>query len=180
MMLGDTEGTLTRACHEQIEAEANYGAGRLLFLGPRFGDEASATAPSLEHVRALSRVYGNTMTATLWRYIEQAHGDVPMVALVTGHPHPVRRANGFDAAQPCKYCVQSPAFELRFGHISEIALFSEVVRYCGAQGGGTLGSGEVILADRNGAAHAFHFETFFNRYEALTLGAWKRPYGVVV
>jgi hypothetical protein len=31
-MMGDTEYSLTPDCHEQVEAEANYGAGRLLFL----------------------------------------------------------------------------------------------------------------------------------------------------
>ena len=30
-MLGDTQSTLSPACHEQIEGEANYGAGRLLY-----------------------------------------------------------------------------------------------------------------------------------------------------
>jgi Zn-dependent peptidase ImmA (M78 family) len=32
VMLGDDKLTLNLVCHEQIEAEANYGAGRLLFL----------------------------------------------------------------------------------------------------------------------------------------------------
>src|SRR5206468_11728205 len=36
VMLGDTEHTVTPACSAIIEAEANYGAGQLLFLGERF------------------------------------------------------------------------------------------------------------------------------------------------
>jgi hypothetical protein len=31
-MMGDTEYSLRPECHEKVEAEANYGAGRLLFL----------------------------------------------------------------------------------------------------------------------------------------------------
>jgi hypothetical protein len=40
MMLGDTEQTLTPACHQVMEAEANYAAGQLLFLASRFVAEA--------------------------------------------------------------------------------------------------------------------------------------------
>jgi hypothetical protein len=42
VMHGDNRHTLTAACHEQAEAEANYGAGRLLFLRDRFVEEANA------------------------------------------------------------------------------------------------------------------------------------------
>ncbi len=30
----------------------------------------------------------------------------------------------------------------------------------------------MILHDRNGDAHRFYFETFYNRYNALTLGVY--------
>lgn len=98
MMLGDTLETLTPSCHEIMEAEANYAAGQLLFLGERFRDEATSEAPTLDFVRRLSGVYGNTITSTLWRLTEQAHGDRPMVALVSGHPHRARRNSNFDPA----------------------------------------------------------------------------------
>jgi hypothetical protein len=174
MMLGDTEQTLTPACHEVMEAEANYAAGQLLFLADRFPAEAQASAPTIDSVRALSKAYGNTMTSTLWRFVEQGHGGRPMVALVTGHPHPTRRKPDFDPANPCRYCVESPPFRDRFGTLKETELFAAIASYCGAQGGGGLGAGEVVLRDRNGEAHVFAFETFFNRHEALTLGYWMR------
>jgi IrrE N-terminal-like domain len=176
MMLGDTEQTLTPACHEIIEAEANYAAGQLLFLADRFRDEAIAAPPSLELVRALSKRFGNTVTSTLWRFVEQAHRDRPMVALVTGHPHPAKRKPDFDAANPCRYCIESPPFHERFGQVTEAELFQVVVGYSGAQQGGRLGQSEVILCDRNGEEHVFAFETFFNSHEALTLGYWLRPH----
>ena len=44
MMLGDNTQTLLPLCHEQMEAEANYVAGRLLFMGERFKLEASDSA----------------------------------------------------------------------------------------------------------------------------------------
>lgn len=176
MMLGDTEQTLTPACHEIMEAEANYAAGQLLFLGSRFAAEAAASPPSLALVRSLSKTFDNTMTSTLWRLVEQAHGGRPIVALVTGHPHPARRKADFDAANPCRYCVESPPFRERFGALTEADLFSSIVGYCGAQRGGSLGQSEIILPDRNGDLHLFSFETFFNSHEALTLGCWLSPH----
>ncbi|CAO4171722.1 ImmA/IrrE family metallo-endopeptidase [Methylorubrum populi] len=175
MMLGDTEQTLTPACHEIMEAEANHAAGQLLFLGGRFRAEAEASAPSLGLVKELSKGFGNTMTSTLWRFAEQGHGGRPMVALVTGHPHPAMRKPGFDPARPCRYCVESPSFRERFGSLPEPDLFQVIVSYCGAQSGGSLGQAEVLLSDRNGEPHVFAFDTFFNRHEALTLGFWLRP-----
>ena len=176
MMLGDTEQTLTPACHEIIEAEANYAAGQILFLADRFAAEATSSTPSLALVRSLSKGFGNTMTSTLWRFVEQAHGGRPIVALVTGHPHPTRRKADFDAANPCRYCVELLPFRERFGGLKETDLFAAIVGYCGAQGGGSLGQTEVVLTDRNGELHLFGFETFFNRHEALTLGHWLRPH----
>lgn len=176
MMLGDTEQTLTPSCHTIMEAEANFAAGQLLFLSERFAAEAVSSTPSLELVKSLSKSFGNTMTSTLWRFVEQAHGGRPIVALVTGHPHPTRRKVDFNPATPCRYCVESPPFRERFGALREIDLFAAIVGYCGPQRGGTLGRSEILLQDLNGDQHLFEFETFFNRHEALTLGFWLRSH----
>jgi hypothetical protein len=180
MMLGDTEQTLTPACHQIMEAEANHAAGQLLFLAGRFVAEATASTPSLAFVKSLSSGFGNTMTSTLWRFVEQAHADRPIVALVTGHPHPTRRKADFDPANPCRYCVESPPFRQRFRGLREIDLFAAIAGYCGAQRGGSLGRSELLLEDIDGDRHVFEFETFFNRHEALTLGLWSRSHGARV
>ncbi len=172
MFFGDTVVTLTPACHEMMEAEANYAAGQMLFLNSRFPEAALSAPPRLAHVRALGKLFGNSLTSTLWRFVEQAHDGKPMVALVSGHPHPARRKDDFDPLRPCRYCVESPPFRDRFAGVSEVGLFGLVCGYAGAQGGGPLGEGEVLVADRNGDDHVFHFETFFNGHEALTLGVW--------
>jgi Zn-dependent peptidase ImmA (M78 family) len=174
MMLGDSEQTLTPACHAQMEAEANYAAGQLLFLAGRFPDEANSSQPTLDVIRQLSKSFGNTLTSTLWRFVEQTHLDTPMVALVSGHPHPAKRKVDFNPAEPCRYCVQSPAFALQFGTATEVSLFQAVASYSGPQRGGSLGKREVTLSDVNGDPHAFWFETFFNGHEALTLAVWAR------
>ena len=174
MMLGDTELTLTPSCHEGMEAEANYAAGQLLFVAGRFADEATSSAPSIDLIRSLSKTYGNTVTSTLWRFAEQAHRGLPMVALVTGHPHQSKRKSDFNPNAPCRYCVASPTFRTQFSHVSERQLFSAIASYSGAQSGGSLGQSEIVLEDLNGDHHVFLFETFFNRHEALTLAFWLR------
>lgn len=54
-------------------------------------------------------------------------------------------------------------------------VFAAVAGYCGSQRGGPLGASELILTDDNGDQHRFYFETFFNRYDALTLGIYLKP-----
>lgn len=176
MMLGDNANTLTLSCHAQMEQEANYAAGRILFLGDRFTEESRSSPPTLDLVLRLSRKFGNTMTATLWRFVEQACSSMPVVALITGHPHPSRRKPDFDPLNPCRYCIQSAAFRDQFGSVDEAGLFRMVASYCGPQRGGHLGTRELTLPDQAGEKVVFRFETFFNRYEALSLGVCVGPH----
>src|SRR5262249_32834887 len=79
LALGDTEQTLRPFCHAQIEAEANYAAGQILFLGERFAQEARDSPPNLDLIRGMSKRFGNTITSTLWRFVEQEKTGRPMV-----------------------------------------------------------------------------------------------------
>lgn len=175
MMHGDNEHTLSRNCHEQVEAEANFAAGRLLFLRDRFSEEARSQEPCYKTIRQLSKTYGNTLSTTLYRFVESAGEENPIIGMITCHPHPDRRPLDHDPANPCKYLIQSPAFHARFRKITEIELFNALTQYCGNQRGGMLGQCNLILNDDNGDSHCFYFETFFNRYDALTLGAYVKP-----
>lgn len=175
IMLGDNSLTLTPACQEEVEAEANFAAGRLLFLRERFTEEARSLEPSIEAVRALKEIFGNTLSTTLYRVVESFGADRPLVGMISGHPHPSKRGRDFDPSRPCRHFIQSPAFRRHFGKISEVQLFANLSGYCGGQGGGPLGEDELVLIDDNGDGHRFHFETFFNRYDALTLGKYLRP-----
>lgn len=177
MMLGDNTQTLLPLCHAQMEAEANYVAGRLLFAGARFKEEASSSTAGLELVRSLAKSYGNTSTSTLWRFVEEAHPGLPMFALVSGHPHVLRRGSDFDPADPCRYYIQSPSFRTRFSARSVSELFHVVTSYCGSQRGGYIGKADVKITDDNLGVHTFRCETFFNRYEALSLGVWQGTTG---
>ena len=180
MMHGDNEHTLSRDCHEHVEAEANFAAGRLLFLRNRFADEARSSEASFKTISHLHKAFGNTLSTTLYRFVECVGEDKPIVGMITCHPHMDRRPLDHDPAKPCKYVVQSPAFNTQFGKITEIELFDALTQYCGGQRGGMLGQCELILNDNNGEQHRFYFETFYNRYDALTLGVYLQPEPVCV
>ena len=106
---------------------------------------------------------------------DAGHSDHPIVGLITGHPHVSRRGADYNAEKPCRHFIQSPAFAGRFSKMPEKDVFSAIAGYCGAQKGGPLGQCELILTDDNGDQHRFYFETFFNRYDALTLGVYLKP-----
>jgi hypothetical protein len=175
LMLGDTEQTLNPACHEQLEAEANYGAGQLLFLRRRFISEASDLPLTIESVRQLAAAFGNTMTSTLWRLVESVHADRLLFAAVTAHPHPRFCPVGFDETDPCRYFIRSPAFARRFSRVTEDNVFEAIQSYCAPRRGGPLGEAQIPIIDDADDPHIFSFETFFNRHDALTLAVHLRP-----
>ena len=179
-MLGDNHLTLYPACQEQVEAEANFAAARLLFLRERFTEEARSLEPSIDVIHALRTKFGNTLSTTLYRVVESFGVDRPLVGMISSHPHITRRPKNFDPSSPCRHFIQSPAYKRNFGEITQAQLFSAIAGYCGPQGGGPLGEDECILTDDNGDRHLFHFETFFNRYDALTLGKYLQPAARVV
>ena len=88
--LDDNHHALLPACREEVEAEANHGAGRLLFLCDRFTKEVQSLEPSIETIRTLRDIFGNTLSTTLYRFVESAGGELPDVGMITGHPHMAR------------------------------------------------------------------------------------------
>src|SRR5205814_1680092 len=88
--------------------------------------------------------------------------------------------NDHNPISPCKYFIVSPAFRQQFGAVTESELFQVLLGYCSNAGGGPLGVDESILHDDNGDSHVFHFETFFNRHEALTLAYHVRQHSTIV
>lgn len=166
-LFGDDRETLRSSCHEILEAEANFGSGQLLFLRERFPAEAHDLSMNLDSVKALARTFGNTLTMTLWRLVEEAHGDEPIFGVISPHP----RLGDFDPTAPCRYFIESPAFRENFGAaVTEVAVFRSIQGYASSAAGGSLGEADVVFNDCRGERHLFHLETFFNRYEALTLG----------
>ena len=169
LTLGDDKTTLTPACHEQIEAEANYGTGRLLFIRDVFDEMARSTKPCFKSVEGLAKTFGNNLTNTLWRYVEQS--DQVLLGVVC--PHPRYLPHDFDLADPLRYFIRSKSFLEQFPNITEVDLFRIIKAYCSRSRGGPLGSSESLLSDSNGVPHIFTFETFSNTHEVLTLGVYR-------
>ena len=174
-MLGDNSYTLSPECHEDVEAEANFVAGRLLFLRNRFSEEVRSLEPKISNVQKLHKLYGNTLSTTLYRFVEIEAHSVPLVGMISDHPHASKRSIDYNVGKPCRYFIQSPQFANFFSKVTENWLFSKVSGYCGPQRGGSLGTDEIVIPDDNGKQHIFSFETFYNHYDALTLGVYKCP-----
>ncbi len=175
VLLGDDKLTLSLGCHEQIEAEANYGAGRLLFLQKKFEAMARDSKPSFSLVQRISRKFGNSLTSTLWRCIEIL--DIPAVGIVSQHPR-YTDAN-FDPSSPCRYFIRSRKFVEEFSNVGEQDVFRVVRDACTYKKGGPIAAAEVILVNDRGEKHVFVLETFYNRYEALSLIIHSRAYAIV-
>ena len=179
-MLGDNKQTLLPNCHFQLEAEANFAAGRLLFLRDQFESQALDHAPTINAVKALKPVFGNTYTTTFWRCVETWGSAVPVVGLITDHPHLVDREIDFDVAQPCKHFIRSDAFANQFGGTTARHLFAKIDSYCAPRKGGPLGSSEIVLIDDNGDLHSFLFESYSFYHQVLTLGIYRSACALVV
>jgi hypothetical protein len=175
-MHGDDKQTLSPACHAQLEAEANFAAGRLLFLQDRVAAELHGSPPTIRLIQGLSKTFGNSITTTLWRVVE--HLGVPAVGIISCHPR--RPSDGFNLADPCRYFIRSRTFEREFGKLGEVEMFAAVRGYCGMRTRGPLGEEELVVRDDNGAEHVFYFETFYNSHDALTLGVYRAPKRVIV
>lgn len=174
--LGDNKFTLKPNCHDEIEAEANYAAGQLLFLRDHFINEALAVEPTLANIRKLKTKFGNTLTTTLWRTVETWGHDRAIVGMISSHPHPARQGADFDPFAPCDYVIQSPLFAKRFSKVTEHKLFNVIEGYCTARKGGPLGEDEALIENDRGEKHVFHFASFSNTHQVLTLGVDQGSY----
>ena len=164
MMLGDDRMTPTPSTHDKMEAEANYAAGSLVFLGDRFREECRQSWASLANAKVLQKRYGNTITTTLWRMIEYVGEDQPIIGAVGQHPGMPDEGHCF------RHLIPSMAFDQKFAVPDTDELISSIRNYCRLSGRGYLGVGEVLLRDRSAGMHVCDFETFFNGYDALTIG----------
>lgn len=161
-MLGDDRTTLSQTCHQLIEAEANYGAGRLLFPNTAFADARKSGDLTLRSVRSIAKAFGNTITSTLWRCVE--HSEDAAFAAVGEHPKRPR-----DGRPVIEYFVRSRRFEAQFPHIDEHDIWRLLQSFCGYAKTGPLGHTEVVIDGADRVSHVFAIESFSNGYDVLTL-----------
>ncbi|KUM52213.1 ImmA/IrrE family metallo-endopeptidase [Rheinheimera sp. EpRS3] len=180
IMHGDNEQTLSHHCHELVEAEANFAAGRMIFLGDRFEEEALSMRANFDSLTQLKKTYGNTYSTTLYRFVESFGESTPVIGMISCHPHISRRPVDFNPRSPSKHYIQSSAFKHKFGHITDVNVFGALEEFCMNRSGGIIGTSDLVLTDRNGEDHRFMFETFYNSYDALTLGVYLNKESIVV
>ncbi len=167
MTHGDQKQTLSYTCHQQLEAEANFAAGRLTFLRDRFTEELFSSPLTLDSVKTLSKSFGNTITSGLWRTVESL--DAPGFAMISQYPRSYSQTDG----ELVRYFIQSRRFSREFTGVTASRLFECLASFC-RPGNGPLGSSEITLRDNNGTEHVFFIECLFNRYDALTLATYVR------
>lgn len=163
---GDVKRTLSFTCEQRVEAEANYAAGRLLFLQEAFSERLVASPLAFKRVRELATEFGNTMTSTLWRVVETV--TAPAFGMVSQHP----RHAVLPDAEPIRYFVRSAHFANQFRQHSAANLFSRLSPFCFGNRG-PIGSSDMVLADANGVEHLFFVEAFYNHHDTLTLGVYR-------
>lgn len=168
-LFGDNTSTLDQECYEQLEAEANYGAGRLLFLRDRFSGEARDCQLNFESIKLLKDRYGNTVTSTFWRMVEDRDPSSAVFGLVSQHPHYPEIGEGRDG-QPWRDFPRSPAFRNRFSRITPAQVFDLIGRHATNRKRGPVIAGTDVMADDNGIIHEVRLEGFCNTYSVMTLG----------
>lgn len=165
--LGDDRNTLSQVCHERIEAEANYGGGRLLFPSEVFTQHRLSSTMSLARVREIAKHFGNTITSTLWRCVEQS--DELTLATIGEHPRHPR-----DEKPVVEYFVRSKTFAAQFPNVTDGDVWAWMCGYCGYKATGPLGTTELTIQDVNGVSHVFAIESFSNKHNVLTMARWIR------
>jgi hypothetical protein len=170
---GDHRLTLSVGCELEIEAEANYAAGRLLFLRERFSEELFDGPINLDRIRTLAEKFGNTITSTLWRTVESL--GIPAFGLVSQH----LRASRVDPGKPLvDHLVTAPAFRAMFS-VAASDLYLKLRPLCRGERG-PIAAGEIVVKDVDGDDHVFGVECFYNGHRALTLGLHRGVRRIVI
>ena len=171
-LLGDNELTISY-CQAIIEAEANYGAGQLLFLQGRFVGDARDCEMTWKNIQALKTRYKNTLTTTLWHAVEERDSDAPVFGLISRHPrHPT--IGGNTDGGNVKHFIRSRGFKKFFPQVTGDDVYAIIRSYMSFAKRGPCGEGTYPLIDANGDRWEFALRSFCNSYDLLTFGVIKR------
>jgi hypothetical protein len=169
-LLGDNAETLLPECRAALEAEANYGAGRLLFLQDRFSTEARDLALNFESVKQLAGRYQNSIQSTFWRMVEDRDPGLATFGVISVHPHhpTVGQHNG---THPCRYFIRSAAFRSQFAGYSPDEAYASITRLATRRKAGPVCCEEDIIKDVLDQDWVFRIESFSTGHALLTIGA---------
>lgn len=160
-MHGDAKHTLSPACEHQIENEANYTAGQLLFMQHRFSERLRSSRLSIDRIKSLSKTFRNSLTTSLWRAVEATDG--PAFGMVCQHPKTPQ------TEKPIRYFIGSRVFQDQFRSVTPGFVFDQLTTFC-RLGNGPIGKQYLWISDANGDMHEFMVDCFCNSYDTLVLG----------
>ncbi len=175
LLIGDNESTLNPTFHQAMEAEANYGGRRLIFMGEQFQREALDIRFDWKSIQQLKKRYDNTLTTTLWHMVCERDPSQPAFGLISKHPYHddiCAKAGNNNVA----YFPRSKGLIEQFSNLTPDIAFSAVTTHASRKKRGPVGEGESIFYDANGDAHIFDIFSFSNTYDLLTYGIYKKPY----
>lgn len=177
-LFGDNQYTLDPTCHAMVEAEANYAGAQLLFLQDRFVTEARDSPLEFATVKALATRYGNTLTTTLWRMVEERDPLLPVFGLIGAHPRHPEIGCG-DNGETVRYFIGSKAFRTQFSKTTEEHCYALVHKHSSWKKGGPIVDELDLIADDNGELQQFRIQSFCNRYAVLTIGEFVGPAPII-
>jgi len=159
---GDDSLTLVEGYHVDLEAEANYAAGRLLFMQDVFTQQVKGLQHTLKSLNKVADGFGNSWTSTLYRTVDIL--DVPAFAIIGSHP--VRK----NSEEKTRHFITSTPFDAMFPTFDEAAALSVIQTYCSYSTRGPLGESTFPLVDIRGERWEFTIESFALPYgDVLTL-----------
>lgn len=168
-LLGDNAFTLDPACHAILEAEANYGAARLLFLQNKFAEEARDMPLSFDTMKTLAKRYDNSIVSTFWRVVEDRDPSLPIFGVISSHPrHP--QIGKHEGPDPWRYFIRSAAFRTQFSNITPDQAYRLIVAHASYRARGPVFSAEDLLSDVSGMPWEFRMEAFSNGHTLMTYG----------
>lgn len=178
-LLGDNLETVDPACRAVIEAEANYGAGRLLSLQDRLTSEARDLTLSFASIKQLAKRYKNSIVSTFWRIVEERDSTQPVFGVISNHPHHLD-VGQHDGPDPWRYYIRSPAFRAQFSTVGPEEVYKLIRKYASNRRTGPIFSAQHILTDSNGGLWEFQIESFSTKHALLTFGYPIRRYECVI
>ncbi|HKE94567.1 MAG TPA: hypothetical protein VKB34_09700 [Povalibacter sp.] len=168
-LLGDNVETLDPTCRAVLEAEANYGAGRLLSLQDRLTSEARDLALTFPSIKLLARRYANSIVSTFWRSVEDRDPTQPVFGIISIHPHHPEIGH-HDGPYPWRHFIRSDAFRTQFPTLGPEMLFALIEHYASHRQTGPVFTAVHVLPDALGEHWEFHIDSFSTKHALLTLG----------
>ncbi len=179
LLIGDNEMTLNPTFYNTMEAEANYGGRKLMFLGDQFQSEALDCEFNWDTIDELKKRYGNTFTTTLWHIVCERDPNQPAFGLISKHPYYPNTCIKA-GTENVAYFPRSKKLIEQFPNLTHDEAFAAVKKHATRSKKGPVGEGESLFYDVNGQPHVFEMFSFCNTYDLLSYGVYKMPHNKLI